>query len=49
MQNLVQKLLLIAVILGLLLAVIIVKEPTLGSDLRGGVSLIYSVDIDDEV
>ena len=49
MQNLVQKLLLIAVILGLLLAVIIVKEPTLGRDLSGGVSLIYSVDIDDEV
>ncbi len=49
MQNMVQKLVTIFVVLGICLAVIIVKEPTLGRDLRGGVSLIYSVDIGDDV
>lgn len=45
MKNQIQKLLLIAVIVGLCLAAILGRDLRLGKDLRGGVSLIYTVDI----
>ncbi|MCH7571577.1 MAG: hypothetical protein IH891_01540 [Planctomycetes bacterium] len=46
MQNMVSKLLLIFVIVGLCSLALVLKPLRLGSDLRGGTSLIYSVRID---
>jgi len=46
MQNIVWKLLLIVVVLGVCLASIAVKDLRLGKDLQGGVSLIYHVSLD---
>ena len=46
MQNIVFKLLLIAAIVGLCGSALMLKPLRLGSDLRGGTSLIYSVRID---
>lgn len=45
MKNIGFKLLVIGFVLALCIASIMVKEPRLGSDLQGGVSLIYSVDV----
>ena len=46
MQNMGWKLGLIALVLGLCMAGIMLKDLRLGKDLRGGVSLVYQVKID---
>ncbi|MHC4991731.1 MAG: protein translocase subunit SecD, partial [Planctomycetota bacterium] len=48
MQNLFWKIVLIVAVLGLCAWGLVAKEIRLGKDLRGGVSLIYRVQVDDE-